>query len=375
MAQPLVSVTMAVCNAERFLAEAIESVLVQTFRNLEFIIVDFGSSDSSKAIVLRYAAKDSRIKFHEIPNCGLAEARNAACSCANGQYIAVMDADDICLPDRLLLEVNFMESNPDISLIGGATEWIDQQGRSLGVHKVPCENLEIQAILPSRCPFWHPTVVIRTDAFLFVKGYRKSFVFAHDYDLELRVSEYFKCANLPQIVLKYRIHPSQVTFRKRELQTLCKLAAEVSAASRRSGRPDPLGLAADITPALLAELGVSEPALQNTLVSDSRNWIRGMLKAGEYLATLDAACAILRSNMRHVEGWQIADLHLTVALLYWKQGRFGASLIAAARALLTHPVAIKRPLSYLWSRVQPPRDSEARRRTDGNAGTIYQKQM
>lgn len=374
MTQPLVSVTMAVCNAERFLAESIESILGQTFQNLEFIIVDFGSTDNSKTIVFSYAAKDTRIRFYEIPNCGLAEARNAACSHAQGQYIAVMDADDVCLPDRLSLEVDFMESNPDISLLGGATEWIEKDGRSLGIHKVPCGNVEIQSALPSRCPFWHPTVVIRTDAFLFVKGYRKPFVFAHDYDLEFRISEHFKCANLANVVLRYRIHPSQVTFRKREMQTLCRLAAQISAASRRNGRPDPIDLVAEITPALLTELGISEAAQQNALVSDARNWIRGMLAAGEYTAILNAACAILSSDMKRVEGWQIADLHLTVALLYWKQGRFAAGLLSAVRALLTHPASIGRPLRFLLSRIQSPRDPESSQFADGLAVAIYPAQ-
>src|ERR1700751_330870 len=98
MNDPVVSVAMAVCNVGRFLAESIESVLAQTFSDFEFIIVDFGSTDKSKAIAASYAGKDSRIKVYEIPVCGLAEARNAACSHARGRYIAVMDADDFCLP-------------------------------------------------------------------------------------------------------------------------------------------------------------------------------------------------------------------------------------------------------------------------------------
>src|ERR1700733_9393562 len=91
---PIVSVAMVVCNVERFLVEAIESILGQTFREFEFIIVDFGSTDQTKGIVSSYAAKDPRIKLHEIPHCGLAEARNVSCFLARGQYIAIQDADD-----------------------------------------------------------------------------------------------------------------------------------------------------------------------------------------------------------------------------------------------------------------------------------------
>src|SRR5580704_9505554 len=100
MNEPVVSVVMVVCNVDRFLAEAVESILAQTFREFEFVIVDFGSSDKSKEIVSKYAAKDERIKQHEIAHCGLAEARNAGCFLARGKYIAVMDADDMALPER-----------------------------------------------------------------------------------------------------------------------------------------------------------------------------------------------------------------------------------------------------------------------------------
>src|ERR1700688_2996712 len=100
MNKPLVSVVMVVCNVERFLAEAIESILAQTFRDFEFVIVDYGSTDRSKIIISSFAAKDKRIKLHEIPNCSLPEARNAGSFLAQGKYIAVIDADNISLPER-----------------------------------------------------------------------------------------------------------------------------------------------------------------------------------------------------------------------------------------------------------------------------------
>src|SRR5579872_49842 len=130
MNEPLVSVVMVTRNADRFLAESIESILGQTFRDFEFIILDFGSTDKTKAIVSSYAAKDSRVRLHEIPSCGLAEARNAGCSLARGKYIAIMDADDVSVPERLALEVEFMENNPGVGVLGGVTECIDATGSS-----------------------------------------------------------------------------------------------------------------------------------------------------------------------------------------------------------------------------------------------------
>ena len=136
-----------------FLAESIESILGQTFRNFEFIIVDFGSTDKSKAIAVSYAAKDSRIRFREIPNCVLPAARNAACSFAQGQYIAVMDADDICLPDRLRLEVEFMEQHAEVGLLGSAVTWVDSnnRGRSASTHiRAVIKTLDWPSLITAR---------------------------------------------------------------------------------------------------------------------------------------------------------------------------------------------------------------------------------
>src|SRR5215471_1046885 len=99
MDKPLVSVVLVVCNVDRFLAESIESILAQTFREFEFIIVDFGSTDRSIVIISDYVAADNRIQFHTVPHCGLGEARNIGCSLAQGRYIALMDADDVSVPE------------------------------------------------------------------------------------------------------------------------------------------------------------------------------------------------------------------------------------------------------------------------------------
>lgn len=171
MSQPLVSVTMVTRNVEHFLQEAIESVLGQTFRDFEFIVVDFGSTDNSKSIVSNYAAADRRIRFHEIPHCGLAEARNEACSRAQGKCIAIMDADDVYLPNRLLWEVKFMEAHPEVGVTGGAVECINAAGRVSTTWSNPTENRMIQQAFSERCPLCQPTVLMRRDAFVGVGGY------------------------------------------------------------------------------------------------------------------------------------------------------------------------------------------------------------
>lgn len=347
MGQPLVSVVMPVCNAERFLSEAIDSILGQTFSNLEFIIADFGSSDKSKEIACLYARRDSRVKLHEIDPCNLPQARNAGCSFAQGQYIAVMDADDVSLPDRLKWEVDFMESHPSVGVVGGATEWIDALGTFLRRHNFPTGDREIKADLRTHCPFCHPTALIRKDAFEQVGGYRAAFSLAHDYDLWLRTSERFECANLDQPVLRYRIHPYQVSLRKRIQQTSCILAAQASAAARRSGKPDPLDALEEITPATLAGLGVTEAERQSRIALELRRSIRWMCLTGEHSAALKAALEFLQSGWMHVEPWQIAELHLTTANLYWRGGRPWNSLFALVRAVASRPLILARPLKPL----------------------------
>lgn len=356
MTQPDVSVVMTACNVERFLAESIESILGQTCKNLELVIVDYGSTDNSKSIISSYAVRDSRIKFHEIPPCSLPVARNVSCSHARGRFIAVMDADDISLPDRLALEIDFMDKHPKVGFVGGAALWMDLSGRVLGLHAFPSDDRELRAALATRCPFWHPTLLIRKDAFDSIGGYRAAFVAAQDYDLELRLSEHYECANLTQAVIKYRIHPSQTTFYRQRQQTLCKLGAQVSASLRRASKPDKFETIPEITAELLRDLGLKMELQENSFVADRRNWIRSMILAGEHSAALGAALDILKADFEGIERWQISELHLVVARLCWQQNRYRESLIALAKAVLARPRIIGRPLWSLAHRVGLLRD-------------------
>jgi glycosyltransferase involved in cell wall biosynthesis len=353
MNKPIVSVVMIVCNVERFVAEAIDSILKQTFREFEFLIVDFGSTDKSKAITSTFAAKDNRIKLHEIPNCGLAEARNAACFLAHGRYIAIIDADDISLPDRLKWQVEFMEKHPEVGLLGGAREWVDSKGRSLfTIGDQPEEN----AIRPAhgfRWAFSHTTFMIRSEAFALVGGYRAAFLQAEDYDLVLRISEHFQCTNLKQVVAKFRVHTDQVSIAKHRQQTLCTLAAEVSMSARRVGKPDPMNSVEEITPALLARMGVSAAMLRTALASRCNDWVRNMSLAGEYSVALKEAIDFLHSSDLELAGRRpIADLWRAAAWLYWRQRNFCGSLLALARALIARPVVMGRPLKQMLTRLE-----------------------
>jgi hypothetical protein len=347
--EPLVSVVMVICNVERFLAEAIESVLSQTFRDFEFIIVDFGSIDKSKDIAASYAANDSRIRLSEIPQCSYIEAKIAACTLPKGRYIAIQDADDVSLPNRLKAEVDFMEKHPEVGLLGGAVQWIDSQGKFLPTaDDYPTEDHEIRPVLKERNSFWHPTVLILREAFVRVGGYREASSPSDDYDLWLRISEHYQCANLKQVVLKYRIHPQQLSLRKRKEQILCALAAQASASVREAGNPDPLNFVKQITPAVLAGMGVNEARQKNALAEGYCYWIKQTYAAGEHAAVLEAAAEMFQlCEGECVEPRFISDVHVIAAKAYWKQRRMFPSFLSVARAVLARPRVVGRPLKPL----------------------------
>jgi hypothetical protein len=343
---------MVVCNVDRYLAEAIESILAQTFRAFEFIIVDFGSTDTSKSIISKHAAIDNRIRFYEISHCGLAEARNAACSLAKGKYVAIMDADDVCLPERLAWQVDFMEGHPGVGAVGGAVKWIDAAGRPLATFRHPLTDREIRSVLLTHSALWQPTVLMLREAFVRVGGYRGPFAPAEDYDLWLRISERFQVANLERAVLKYRIHPDQVSVRKVAQQSLGIAAAQLAASRRRDELKDPLVSVKEITPDLLSELGLSKAEQQSHLASYAMHWIRSLCMAREYSAALNVAREILRSEVEHVERWQVANFWLVAARLCWKQRSFAEACLSAARAVVTWPIIVVRPIKPLLRSVR-----------------------
>lgn len=341
---PSVSVVMVLRNAEQFLSESIQSILDQSFEDFEFIIIDYGSKDRSKAIVRSYAEKDSRIKFDEIPACALPEARNAGCCQARGRYIAVMDADDISLPDRLSREVDYMERHPNVALLGGGIEWITAAGHPFHVSGHPVENSEIQQELLSHNVFWHPTTMMRTEAFFAVGGYRPVMVCAHDYDLAVRIAERFTCANLHEVVLRYRVHRFQLTSDKQEKQILCKLATQVSAAARRNGQVDPLNAVREITPAVLSALGVTEKEQKNAAAIARYDWVLVLVEAGEYSTALKGARQIWKSGQSSVTARQISEVYLQVAAIDWMAREIWRSVIEIGQAVMVRPILIGRPL-------------------------------
>jgi hypothetical protein len=348
MTTPIVSVVMSVFNGERFLREAVESILDQRYREFEFIIIDDGSTDRSASILDHYQNNDARVKVYHERHAGLTKSLNQGCALAQGRYIARMDADDVASNDRLLWQVNFMESHPEIAVLGAAVEWIDENGKSLEAHRYSCEDREIKVALHSGCcAIWHPTVLLRREAFVLAGGYRSVVAHAEDYDLWLRIAERFQFANLEAVVLKYRIHAYQVSVRKRMQQTQGMLVAQMAAKRRKDGLPDPLNETKEITPEALVAWGISPSEQWSRLLSDSNGWIRTMCAIGEYSAARNAAQELLQASLEDIGSYELANLHLMIAGLRWREGQFLRSAGSVAHAVLTRPRIAGRPLKRL----------------------------
>lgn len=207
----LVSVIMPLYNAEDYVAEAIESILAQTYKNFELIIIDDGSSDKSPEIAGNYAQKDSRIRFFvNEKNLGVAKTRNRALTEARGDYIAPLDNDDVALPTRLEEQVKFLEEHLDHALVGSDLEIIDEQSRVTAVRNYPHTNEEIQRCLTRMNPIANPASMFRHEVFSALGGaYDESVCPVEDYEFVSRVARHYKLANLQQKLTRYRIRANQ----------------------------------------------------------------------------------------------------------------------------------------------------------------------
>jgi glycosyltransferase involved in cell wall biosynthesis len=340
-----ISVVMCVFNGECFLREAVESILDQSFRDFEFIIINDGSTDGSGALLEFYQKKDQRVRVYHQDNQGLVRSLNRGCELARGKYIARMDADDIAVNDRLARQFQFMEEHPDIGVLGGAAEVIDSSGKTLKISVNPADDSQIRTALLTDCPFWHPTILMRKSLFERVGGYREIVFGSEDYDLWLRMADHGDLANLEAVLLRYRLHHHQVTVRKLREVTFSTLAARAAAEARKNGRPDPLNFVSEITPEVLVENGVSESAQESALALRYL-WSIGILyDNGEY----SDACTLF-SEMSRLCKWQqaekriVADLRILAARLHWIQKDFLRSIFTACRAVFTRPIILARPL-------------------------------
>lgn len=205
----MVSVLMPAYNAEKYIAQAIDSVLGQTFDDFEFIIINDCSTDCTEEIILSY--NDPRIVYvRNEENLGVAATLNKGLAIAKGEYIARMDADDISLPERFAKQVTYLEANEDIVVLGTNVESFNELGTiSTGWSATEPEQMKVDLLFS--CGLAHPSVMMRTEVIRELGGYDEAFNGLEDYELWCRVLEKHKITTLPDILLRYRIHGSQVT--------------------------------------------------------------------------------------------------------------------------------------------------------------------
>jgi hypothetical protein len=207
---PVVSVLMSVHNGRPFLREAIESILAQTFTDLEFLIVNDGSTDGTEEIISSY--RDPRIRLiRHASRRGLTRSLNQGLRSAAGRYIARQDSDDVSEPDRLARQVAYMEANPDIGLLGTWYREIDENGSVLAEQRLPCADTDLRWALLFYCPFIHSAAMFRSEVRAAAGLYDEAYVYAQDHDYWLRIAKRFALANLDEILVNYRIHARSMT--------------------------------------------------------------------------------------------------------------------------------------------------------------------
>ncbi len=243
MNTPAISVAMSVYNGERFLEEAIVSVLAQTFADFELLILDDGSRDSTRAIIENHAARDSRVRPIIRENRGLIASLNQLVAESRAPIVARMDADDICLPQRFARQIEFLDAHPEYGVIGSWCEDIDENGRpwpAASTHRHPTDhegfNAAIELGRPLLC---HPAVMFRRDLVLSVGGYHAAFKHCEDLDLWLRLASITRIASLPEQLVKYRHYADQVSSRHATEQQIGAAVAKLAYKQRLAGRRDP----------------------------------------------------------------------------------------------------------------------------------------
>ncbi len=218
MKDPKVTVLMPVYNGQKYLRPAIESILNQTYKDFEFLIINDGSKDNSLDIIKRYADKDSRIRLITRPNKGLVATLNEGLAKARGEYIARMDCDDISLKKRLKTEVDYLDSHPDVGLVGSNYSIIDGRGKVLVSTNVFTHPDDLKLCLVTCNQYGHGSVMIKRSVLKQVGNYDKSVGHLEDYDLWIRISRVTRVANIEEPLYRWRKTAGSITGANLELQ-------------------------------------------------------------------------------------------------------------------------------------------------------------
>jgi hypothetical protein len=330
---PAASVLMPVRDAAEFVREALDSILAQTVRDLEVIVVDDGSRDATPDILAEYVARDPRVRLVRQEPRGLAAALNRAAEEARGELLARMDADDVALPHRLERQLGLLRARPRVGVVGSAFRFLGEAGRSVAY---PARDADIRRALETYNAIAHPTAVIRAAALREVGGYRLAN--AEDYDLWLRLAERWELANLSEPLLLYRHHPRQFSVSSIRAQAVGALAVQTAARARRAGRPDPLDGVHDLTASVIERLGLDPEELRLAERGAVLRWVAALAEGGEQAAARE----LLREESPTRDRALAAQLRLERAKAALRAGRRVRALRhAAVAAALDPPRALR----------------------------------
>lgn len=304
---PIASVLMPVYNGEAYLAEAVESVLEQTERNIEVIVVDDGSTDSSRAILRRFALQDARVRVFEEEHRGLVPTLNRGLEVARGKYICRLDADDIAMPDRIEKQVRFLDAHEDYVLVGGQVTLIGIAGEKIGTWERPLSHIEIETALQSTNCFMHTCVMFRRAEVVSAGGYDPLFILAEDYDLWVRLAANYRLGNLPDFVCRVRMHgnsSSPLGILRQSFTALC-IRAAFRGASRETIRESVQAAEKDFF-RVLSRLGFQNDEIAEGIVGVYLYW------AGRYrsMGRQEMACKLLSELTQHLLELKCNPLYL-----------------------------------------------------------------
>lgn len=331
---PVVSVVMPVYNAEKYVTEAIESILNQTFNDFEFIIIDDGSSDRSVEIIKGY--EDPRIRFirHE-ENVNLVGTLNEGIGLSNGKYIARMDADDISDPQRLRKQVDFLENHPEVGATGTWANAINHPEWSHLHYFITDEEIRIRMV--EQIPFAHPTVMMRKDV-LEAHNLKYDQEFLEDYRLWFELSKVTLLANVPEYLLNYRFHEKQFSKRFQKFHRENSLGLQKEILGQWAGR-----LLSDIEASILINILSDHSSEQGhpieIICSLLAEIYMGMThnshirdeKAGEYLKHH----AYRVCTAHYFEGWNSLNQFSRLPFIkFWTFDHFGLHVKLTAKIIL-----------------------------------------
>jgi glycosyltransferase involved in cell wall biosynthesis len=295
----MISVVLPIFNAAPWLSVALDSLTAQTFSNHEIIAVDDGSTDDTPRILRRHAASDSRIRIVTRPNTGIVGALNDGLAAARGWLIARMDADDEAAPDRFARQLARFAAEPDLVALGSAVTFMDSAGHSVQSCPRPLHHHVIEHALLSGDggALIHPSVMFRADAVWLAGGYRRTAQYLEDLDLYLRLARIGTLANLPEALLRYRVHPASINFTKNAGRHAVKLDVLREAYAARGLPFDPAQIAAE--------------TVHGDAVYHACEWAVSSLAFGSRRVAVGHGCRAVRLQPRSAASWRALRYALT----------------------------------------------------------------